>query len=208
MPAHIVFNMFGLYMFGSTLEHFWGGKRFLFFYISCGVGAALLHMGIDYYYIQKILVDNELNLSLNQLRILGTFSLDFTTTYGDINNFLIEKNIINSNATEEVLEPYVDIISKINGKAVGASGALYGVMVAYAFMFPNAEMMLIFIPFPIKAKYFVPLLVLYDFVSGITGSSILGGGGIAHFAHVGGAITGFMIMYMWRNKKFNFKRWN
>ena len=92
MPAHIVFNMFGLYMFGSTLEHFWGGKRFLFFYISCGVGAALLHMGIDYYYIQKILVDNELNLSLNQLRILGTFSLDFTTTYGDINNFLIEKN--------------------------------------------------------------------------------------------------------------------
>lgn len=206
MITHIVFNMLGLYMFGSVLEHFWGGKRFLFFYISCGIGAALLHLGIDYYEIQQFLVNNDLNLSLEQLKILGGITNYTELNPDELKNILTEKGFAFSN--ENDINKYYTLLTLMNGSAVGASGALYGVMVAYAFMFPNAEMMLMFIPFPIKAKYFVPLLVLYDFISGIAGSSLLGGGGIAHFAHVGGALTGFIIMYMWRNKKFNFKRWN
>ena len=95
-----------------------------------------------------------------------------------------------------------------DGRAVGASGALYGILVAFAFMFPNAELMMIFIPIPIKAKYFVPGLVLGDLFMGISGNSIFGGGGIAHFAHVGGAVTGFLMMWMWKNNKFNHKRWD
>jgi len=82
--------------------------------------------------------------------------------------------------------------------AVGASGALYGILVAFAFMFPNAELMLLFIPVPIKAKYFVPGLVAIDLYMGITGSSLFGGGGIAHFAHVGGALFGFLMMWYWK----------
>jgi len=85
---------------------------------------------------------------------------------------------------------------------------LYGIIVAFAFMFPNAEMMLLFLPIPIKAKYFVPFLVLGDLVMGIKGTSIFGGGGIAHFAHVGGAVTGFLMMWYWKKNQFNRHRWN
>jgi len=95
-----------------------------------------------------------------------------------------------------------------DGRAVGASGALYGIIVAFAFMFPNAELMLLFLPIPIKAKYFVPVLVLGDLFMGLKGDSIFGGGGIAHFAHVGGAVTGLIMMWIWKKNQFNDKRWN
>jgi membrane associated rhomboid family serine protease len=101
-----------------------------------------------------------------------------------------------------------DFMSSYLVPAVGASGAIYGILVAFAFMFPNAELMLLFIPIPIKAKYFVPVLVLYDFIMGMTGSSVFGGGGIAHFAHVGGALTGFLMMWYWKKNQFNKNRWN
>ena len=93
--------------------------------------------------------------------------------------------------------------------AVGASGAIYGVLVAFAFKFPDAELMLIFVPFPLKAKYFIPIIVGLDLFSGITGFSIFGGfggGGIAHFAHVGGALIGYLLMLYFQRSQF--KRWN
>ena len=83
--------------------------------------------------------------------------------------------------------------------AVGASGAIYGLLVAFAFMVPNAELALMFIPIPIKAKYFVPGLLLVDLVLGVSGNSIFGGAsGIAHFAHIGGALVGFLMMWYWK----------
>ena len=91
--------------------------------------------------------------------------------------------------------------------AVGASGAIYGVLVAFAFVFPNAELALMFIPIPIKAKYFVPVIVSLDLFSGVTGFSVFGGG-IAHFAHVGGALFGFLMVWYWRKNQFNANRWN
>jgi membrane associated rhomboid family serine protease len=146
--AHIAFNMFGLYSFGSILERFWGAKKFLFFYISCGLGAAGLQLGINYF-----------------------------------------------------------MQGNPNGAMVGASGAIYGLLAAFAFMFPNAELALFFIPVPIKAKYFVPLLVAFDIYSGFTGGSLMGGN-IAHFAHVGGATLGIVIMLYWKKNQFNNNRWN
>ena len=97
-----------------------------------------------------------------------------------------------------------------NTPSVGASGAIYGLLTAFAFMFPNAELALLFIPVPIKAKYFVPGLIFLDLFLGFKGSSIFGSGGtgIAHFAHVGGAITGFIMMWYWKNNSFNNRRWN
>ena len=95
------------------------------------------------------------------------------------------------------------------GTVVGASGAIYGLLVAFAFMFPNAELALMFIPIPIKAKYFVPGLLLIDLYSGVTGGSIFGGSsGIAHFAHLGGALLGFLMMWYWKKNQFNNNRWN
>jgi len=188
--AHILFNMFALYSFGSALEHFWGGKKFLFFYISCGLGAALLHTGVNYLQIQNILDSTHgLGLSDNTLRqILNVNFSDGTSYQGS----LFDASIINQTPV------------------VGASGAIYGLLAAFAFMFPNAELALMFIPVPIKAKYFVPGILAIDLFLGFKGSSIFGAGstGIAHFAHVGGALTGFLMMWFWKRNQFNRNRWN
>jgi len=91
------------------------------------------------------------------------------------------------------------MISSYIGRAVGASGAVYGILVAFAMMFPNIELMLIFLPVPIKAKYFVPLIIMGDLFFGITGSPM----GIAHWAHIGGALLGFIMAWYWRKNSFN-----
>lgn len=189
---HILFNMLGLVMFGSAIENFWGAKKFLFFYISCGLGAALLHTLINYYHFSSglnILIENGF-VKQQVLELLKTGQFDErwkdVLAGGEFNNFLSSYYI----------------------PAVGASGALYGILVAFALLFPNASLMLLFLPIPIKAKYFVPFLVASDLYMGISGTSILGGGGIAHFAHVGGALTGLIMAWYWKNNDFNKHRWN
>jgi membrane associated rhomboid family serine protease len=189
---HIFFNMFALYSFGSALENFWGSKKFLFFYISCGLGAALLHTGINYYYF---------NDAINTLVANGFPKAEIIQ--------LLNQGKINTQWQELLTaSQYQNFTSAYMGTVVGASGAIYGVIVAFAFMFPNAELSLLFIPVPIKAKYFVPGLVLVDLYLGVSGQSIFGGGGIAHFAHVGGALCGFLIMWYWKKNQFNDNRWN
>jgi membrane associated rhomboid family serine protease len=189
---HIFFNMFALYSFGSALESIWGSKKFLFFYISCGLGAALLHTGINYYYFQDG-VDVLMEQGFSKTDILAVLN-------GGSNNQIVP--LLNSPSFQNFVSAYF-------GTVVGASGAIYGVIVAFAFMFPNAELALMFIPVPIKAKYFVPGLVLVDLYLGVSGQSIFGGsGGIAHFAHVGGALFGFIIMWYWNKNQFNKNRWN
>lgn len=178
-PSHILFNMFGLWMFGSPLEQMWGRQKFLFFYISCGLGAALLQMFVYYSQIQNLYQVIELNnLSLTDPQL--------------ILNFMSERD-------------YSNAITAFNSVMVGASGAIYGVLVAFAFSFPNSKLMLLFLPFPIKAKFFVPLLILIDLFFGISSFSV---GPIAHFAHVGGAIIGLIMVLYWRKNQFNDRRWD
>lgn len=190
---HIAFNMFALYSFGSNLEYIWGPKKFLFFYISCGLGAALLHEGVNWYLFQdgmKILVENGQNKAeVMQILSEGKFN----------------------SAWQEILSPekFQSFIGAYMIPVVGASGAIYGLLVAFAYMFPNAELMMIFLPIPIKAKYFVPAILLLDLFLGVSGKSIFGGGGgVAHFAHIGGAIVGFLMMLYWKKNQFNDNRWN
>ena len=189
---HIFFNMFALISFGSALEHFWGAKKFLFFYFSCGIGAALVHSGVNYYYFHN---------AQNMLLQNGVSMADIQT--------LIKGESININAPDTVLlQQYVNQMGDaFNTQAVGASGAIYGLLVAFAFMFPNAELGFMFIPVPVKAKYFVPVIVLLDLFSGVTGYSIFGGN-IAHFAHVGGALIGFIMMWYWKKNQFSNNRWD
>jgi membrane associated rhomboid family serine protease len=192
--SHILFNMFGLYSFGSALEHFWGGKKFLFFYISCGLGAALLHSLMNYYFFED---------ALNTLIANG-----FTKT--EILQVLNQGKF--DTRWQELLSPtsFDSFTSGYFGTAVGASGAIYGLLTAFAFMFPNAELALLFVPIPIKAKYFVPGIIAIDLFLGLKGQSIFGAGstGIAHFAHIGGALTGFIMMWFWKKTQFNKNRWN
>jgi membrane associated rhomboid family serine protease len=200
---HILFNMFALVSFGSALEHFWGGKKFLFFYIACGLGAALVQTGMNYYEIHQVI--NELGLTSQEMQII------FDTPLSDVFNSAgqttgkVSQILNNVNCTQTQF----DKLSLIYGSCVGASGAIYGLLVAFAFMFPMAELMMMFIPVPIKAKFFVPIIVGLDLFSGVTGFSIFSGGGnIAHFAHIGGALTGFLLMMLWRKNKFTHTRWN
>ncbi len=191
--SHILFNMIALISFGSALEHFWGARKFIFFYISCGLGAALLHVGFNYYeYHQALNLFHEANISQSQIN-------SFLAT-GNYDSF---QNLLPLGTIEQLFFSY-------NGTSVGASGAIYGLLTAFAFMFPMAELGIMFIPIPIKAKYFVPGLIAVDLFLGFKGSSIFGSGGsgIAHFAHIGGALTGFIMMWYWKKNSFNKNRWN
>ncbi|MES1218523.1 MAG: rhomboid family intramembrane serine protease [Bacteroidota bacterium] len=151
--AHILFNMFGLWMFGRTLENLWGPKRFLFFYIASGIGAALLHLGIQYFRAGQ-LADAAMAHDMARVQSLqGAFA-----------------------------------------PMLGASGAIMGVMVAFGYLFPNTEFMMIPIPIPVKAKWLVLAYVVLDLFGGITNYST---DNVAHFAHLGGALAGFIIVYIW-----------
>jgi membrane associated rhomboid family serine protease len=212
---HIFFNMFALVSFGSLLEHMWGGKKFLFFYISCGLGAAALHLGVNYLEIRSVL-DGAADLGLSKDAIHQILNVSFD----DGRNFrddLFKKeiipilqhagklNLINQENYNSLF--HAAVLNQI--PAVGASGAIYGIMVAFAFIAPNAELMLMFVPVPIKAKYFVPGLVALDLFLGIKGESLFGTGtGVAHFAHIGGAVIGFIMMWYWKKNSFNDRRWN
>jgi membrane associated rhomboid family serine protease len=191
---HIAFNMFALYSFGSTLEHFWGGKKFLFFYISCGLGAALINYAVNYYFYQD---------ALNTLIANGYQKVEILKLLDQGQGLVKWNDYLSSGELTRFASAY-------GGSVVGASGAIYGLLVAFAFMFPNAELGIMFIPIPIKAKYFVPVyMLLYDGFFGILGNSFLGmADGVAHYAHIGGALFGFLIMWYWKKNQFNSNRWN
>ncbi len=174
---HIAFNMYALYAFGTPLYQIWGQKRFLIFYFASGLGAVLLYTGVQYF----------------------SFMQDLNTLMA---NGIPKEQIFDTLNAGKIFVGYENMGSIYYSVMLGASGAIYGLLVAFAFYFPNAELMLMFIPYPIKAKYFVPLLILADLFLGITNYLHTP---IAHMAHVGGALVGFILMKMWKRNQF--KRW-
>ena len=185
---HILFNMFGLWMFGGTLAQMWGRNKFLFFYLSTGLGAAAFQLGINYFQISTV---------LEKLVEAGYSATALTETLQSRQyNTLL--NVISRTELDQLLTSYYMSM-------VGASGALYGILVAFAFLFPNTELMIIFLPIPIKAKYFVPILLASDLFFGFSSYSL---GPIAHFAHLGGAVTGYIMMWYWKKQQFNKNRWD
>ena len=187
--SHIFFNMFGLWMFGTPLEQMWGKQKFIFFYISTGFGAAALQLLLYYYQVDSV------NSALNE----------FGLTAPQISSFYKTAELPTA-AISEIGEGQLSgAFNAFRSVMVGASGALYGVLVGFAMLFPNAQLMLLFPPIPVKAKFLVPILILADLFFGFSSYSI---GPIAHFAHVGGAITGLAMMWYWKKKEFNTNRWD
>ena len=187
---HLAFNMFALWMFGSAIESIFGARRFIFFYITCGLGAAVAQIGFNYY-----------NFHTN-LDILLTAGYDQTFILNTLNEgkYLIDwNNILGSGGRENLTDSFTPM--------VGASGAIFGVLVAFGMFFPESKLMLLFFPVPIKAKYFIPALILLDLFSAITGQAIFSPSNTAYIAHIGGALTGFLIMYYWKKNQFNQNRW-
>ena len=148
-PAHLFFNMFALYMFGTALEMVWGPKKFLSFYLISGFGAVMLHM------------------------LVWTMEL-------------------------KALSPgaYEVAMTNPNLGVLGASGAVFGLLAGFGMKFPNQRIMLLFPPIPMKAKYFVGIYALIELYLGLSGSNT----GIAHFAHLGGAIFGALLVLYWKKR--------
>ncbi len=183
---HILFNMYGLWVFGTPLEQMWGRNKFLFFYFSAGIGAAAIYTLVNYY---------QFNVIYDQLVNMGISTTEIQT--------ILSSGSYNQAKIDLPLQKMQEFYGLYNTPAVGASGAVYGVLVAFGMYFKDAKLALIFFPVPIAAKYFIPLIIAGDLFFGMTKYSI---GNVAHFAHIGGALIGFIIAYYWKKKQIN--RWN
>ena len=177
---HIAFNMFALWMFGSALENIWGPKRFLVFYLLAGFGSLGLFTLVNLW-------------EINQLReMIGEAGYQLVLSEG-ADALSHGKNYVD--------ESLAKLNSAINTGVVGASGAIFGLLVAYGMLFPNTELMLIFLPIPIKAKFFIPILIVVELFLGVGNFKF---DNIAHFAHLGGALFGFIIVKIWSKDRNNF----
>ncbi|MGB3606619.1 MAG: rhomboid family intramembrane serine protease [Psychroserpens sp.] len=188
---HILFNMFALWMFGTAVETQLGSKKFLFLYLSAGLGAVLFQLG--FYYFNYIPVHTELIASgLTDSQIIEMFTSNETV----------------GNISPNQLALLKEAYPTYNAAMVGASGCIMGILAAFGMMNPEAKLMLIFLPIPIKAKYFIPGIILLDIISAISGQSFFSPSNTAYMAHVGGALTGFLIMWYWKRTQFNKNRWD
>jgi membrane associated rhomboid family serine protease len=179
---HIAFNMYALWAFGTPLEQMWGRNKFLFFYFSAGLGAGVIYTLVNYYQFNSV-YEQLINMGISTTEIQSILDT------GSYNDALISLSNKDMSA----------FYSLYHTPAVGASGAVYGILVAFGMMFPNAKLALIFFPVPIAAKYFIPVMLLGDVFFGVTKYSV---GNVAHFAHIGGALIGFIIAYYWRKNQF------
>lgn len=174
---HVFFNMFTLFFFGPALENVWGTRKFLFYYMVCGVGAALIQEGV--------------------------WALEWKTEYIDALASLnhLSKAEMSQVVADGLAHGDASLLSAIDAfqnsmVTVGASGAIFGVLLGFAFLFPNIPMYLFFIPVPIKAKYMVAGYAVIEFFCGVSGSMST----VAHFAHLGGMLFGLGLLLYWRHK--------
>jgi len=174
---HIAFNMFALWMFGSAIENYWGPKRFLIYYMITGLGAGLIHLGVQEWQLFSVMAQ----LTQEQIAMVqadGVATLEMGKNY--IDPLLAKYNLL------------------LNIPTVGASGAVFGLLLAFGMMFPNSEIYLYFL-FPIKAKYFVILYGAFELYSGISNNP---GDNVAHFAHLGGMLFGYILIKYWQKNQF------
>jgi len=178
--THVLFNMFAVYMFGRVLESVWGSKRFLIYYMITGVGAGIIQLLVAHIRLIPI---------LSEIPQEG-IDLIMTEGYGAL---LEGKNFVDPLMAQAN--------GLINSVTVGASGAVFGILLAFGMLFPNTELMLLFPPIPIKAKWFVLGYGAIELYSGFANNP---NDNVAHFAHLGGMLFGFILIQMWKKDKRNF----
>ncbi|MFB6319236.1 rhomboid family intramembrane serine protease [Saccharicrinis sp. FJH54] len=178
--GHIFFNMFALFMFGVMLERVWGSKRFLQYYLITGIGAGLVQMLVFYIRIQSL----EKGIAPDMIQNI----------YNNGWSILQE----GKNFSDPVL---AQLNLMINTSTIGASGAVFGILLAFGMLFPNTQLMLLFPPIPIKAKYFVIGYGVIELFAGVANRT---GDNVAHFAHLGGMLFGFFLIRYWNKHTKNF----
>jgi len=177
--THLLFNMFALWMFGKILENVWGAKRFLTYYMITGIGAAFIHLGVSQYEIwnlQSQLNPNDLSILLENGKSLLEGNQNYThPSMGKLNQL-------------------------INTPTVGASGAVFGILLAFGMLFPNT-LLYIYFAIPVKAKYFVIVYGLLELYAGLSNNPA---DNVAHFAHLGGMLFGFILLKYWQKNNTQF----
>jgi membrane associated rhomboid family serine protease len=198
--GHLFGNMFSVLVFAPILEKVWGSKKFLIFYLVTGIGAGILYSGINYYenYSFEVKVKSyEQNPSPESFRklVINNSSEYYNQLYDFIDSY--EQNPSNSNDNLSIA--YANDLLKVKSDVpmVGASGAVFGILLAFAMLFPNMKLMLLFPPIPVKAKYLVLVYGIYELWSEI---NRMPGDNIAHFAHLGGMLIGYLILIYWKRK--------
>ncbi|HKL02958.1 MAG TPA: rhomboid family intramembrane serine protease [Cryomorphaceae bacterium] len=179
--AHIFFNMFALWLFGTAIERVWGAEKFLKYYLITGLGAFVLHYAIVAFQAQNLIAE------------LGPQAVELVKTEG------MELWSNGKNYTDPKLAQ-LNIL--YNVPVVGASGAVFGLLLAFGMMFPNTRLIMLFFPVPIKAKYFVIGYGAIELFSGIANRP---GDNVAHFAHLGGMLFGFILIKYWKSKENNYR---
>lgn len=180
--VHLFFNMFALFMFGVTMERVLGGAKFLFYYVSCGLGAALVQEGVF-----AIMIHHYASVFENAGSVTALLSHS-TVTNAELMRIGVSP-----------LEPVIQTIFNLfHTPTVGASGAIFGILLAFGFMFPNIRIYLMFPPIPMKAKVFVLVYAGIELVLGIYNNQA---DTVAHFAHLGGMLFGLLILLYWRKKR-------
>lgn len=169
--AHVLFNMFTLFMFGVLLERTLGSARFLFYYLSCGIGAALVQ---------------EVVWQFSYVDIVSRWFM----LYADMPQEAAAEGIRQAIALGQPIPMLNNLMT------IGASGSIYGVLLAFAMLYPNMPMYIMFIPIPVKAKWMVMGYGVLELLIGLSGAN----DGVAHFAHLGGMIFGFIIIYWWKKR--------
>ena len=202
--SHIFFNMFALWMFGAAVENTWGTKRFLIYYFITGLGAALVHYLITFFQIHPMLTLLNQFLdspSLETYRYLAENAKDIRFHDMLSNNLMVLQQ--NPGSLDEIVSitanakaQYLDSFN-----IIGASGAVYGVLLAFGMLFPNDYIYLYFM-LPIKAKWFVIIYGVIELVTGLSTSD-----GVAHFAHLGGMLFGIVVILLWRRNERNHNGW-
>ncbi|MFZ1664705.1 MAG: rhomboid family intramembrane serine protease [Flavobacteriales bacterium] len=188
---HILSNMFALYMFGGPIERVMGAKRFLNYYLLCGLGAAALQMGVTYVGTQDLVAHvQSAGVAVADVRRMVEASHISMDEANVVMNEIVAQHPGSNEAVKALFWDYAGVM-------VGASGAIFGILLAFGMLFPNVELMLLFFPVPIKAKYFVVLYGLWELYSGVSQRA---GDNVAHYAHLGGLIFGFFIIRYWKKK--------
>lgn len=212
---HLFSNMFALWMFGSILENVWGAKRFITFYIICGFGAAILHMGVlayEYKVIEQAFTHYQQNPTLDQFNLFLKQRVTFSGNPLSLQLYELSKvwsNMPSENMANESISAINQYLHGLNYKptgqyipgiydqvTVGASGAVFGILFAFGYLFPNTLLYLYFLV-PIKAKYVVAAYAAFELFAGIQNSA---GDNMAHFAHLGGMLVGFILLKIWNKQ--------
>ncbi|WP_370523486.1 rhomboid family intramembrane serine protease [Pontibacter sp. Tf4] len=194
--GHLFSNMFSLFIFGPLLERFWGSQRFLAFYLITGLGASVLYSGVRAYELHELRQDTIAYIE-NPSPVAFNNYMDEHVKEGSGRELAI---ILRNNPdVPQYVEQSKDIVREVfstifNSPMLGASGAVFGILMAFGMLFPNLELMLLFLPVPIKAKYFVLLYGAYELYAGF---NRVAGDNVAHFAHLGGMLFAYILIKMW-----------